>query len=146
MTLLMTTEAGYKTTGEDKHPAIDDISIFICRRNQQNVGCTSSSRGLNGFFKKKSTPAKSRDGFSAFMPVSLKCQKRAKFPGVDFLGAALKFRKRKKNLSLLVYVLHKKHEIIHFHVTVVQRQQRNVQKKCAARAYFLFCLINLLLF
>ena len=29
------------------------------------------------------------------------------FPGVDFLGTALKFRKRKKTLSPLVYVLHK---------------------------------------
>ena len=26
-------------------------------------------------------------------------------PGVDFLGTALKFRKRKKNLSLLVHIL-----------------------------------------
>ena len=29
------------------------------------------------------------------------------FPGVDFLGTALKSRKRKKNSSSLVYVLHK---------------------------------------
>ena len=29
------------------------------------------------------------------------------FPGVDFLGTALKFRKRKKISSSLVYVLHK---------------------------------------
>ena len=29
------------------------------------------------------------------------------FPGADFLGTALKFRKRKKNTSSLVYVLHK---------------------------------------
>ena len=88
--------------------------------------------------------------FSAFIPVSLKSQKRAKFPGADFLGTALKFRKRKKNLqSLLVYVLHKKREITHFHIAVVQRQQRNqrnVQEKCVAHVYFLFCLIHLLLF
>ena len=33
--------------------------------------------------------------------------KWANFPGVDFLGTTLKFRKRKKNSSSLVYVLHK---------------------------------------
>ena len=32
--------------------------------------------------------------------------KWANFPGVDFLGTTLKFRKRKKNSSSLVYVLH----------------------------------------
>ena len=45
------------------------------------------------------------------------------FPGVDFLGSALKFRKRKKNSSSLVYVFHErpiKCEIRHFHVVVVQ--------------------------
>ena len=45
--------------------------------------------------------------FSAFIPIRLKCQKWANFPGVDFLGTTLKFRKRKKNLSSLVSVLHK---------------------------------------
>ena len=33
-----------------------------------------------------------------------------------------------------------KHEIRHFHVAVVQKQERNVQKKCDARAKLLFCL------
>ena len=35
---------------------------------------------------------------------------------------------------------------MHFHIAVVQRQQRNqrnVQEKCVAHVYFLFCLINL---
>ena len=32
---------------------------------------------------------------------------KANFPGVDFLETALKFRKRKKNSSSIVYVLHK---------------------------------------
>ena len=68
--------------------------------------------------------------FSAFIPVSPKSQKRAKFPGVDFLGTALKFRKRKRHLSLLVYILYKKREIMHFHIAVVQRQQRNQRKAC----------------
>ena len=53
-----------------------------------------------------------------------------KYPsGVDFLGTALKFRKRKKNLLLLVYscMYSTECEIKHFHVVVVQWQQRNVQ-------------------
>ena len=37
-----------------------------------------------------------------------------------------------------------KHEIRHFHVTVVQKRERNVQKKRDARAKLLFCLLNLL--
>ena len=45
--------------------------------------------------------------FSSFIPIRLKCQKWANLPGVDFLVTALKFRKRKKNSSWLVYVLHK---------------------------------------
>ena len=45
--------------------------------------------------------------FSAFIPIRLKSQKWANFTGVDFLGTALKFRKRKKTSSPLVYVLHK---------------------------------------
>ena len=43
------------------------------------------------------------------------------------MGTALKFRKRKKISSSLVYVLQKR-EIRHFHVVVEQQQQRNVQK------------------
>ena len=35
---------------------------------------------------------------------NVKC--KGNFPGVDLLGTALKFRKRKKNSSSLVYVLH----------------------------------------
>ena len=56
----------------------------------------------------------------------------SKFPtGVDFLGTALEFRKRMKNLLLLVYscMCSPECEIKHFHVVVVQWQQRNVQWK-----------------
>ena len=34
--------------------------------------------------------------FVAFIPICWNCQMWANFPGVDFLGTALKFRKRKK--------------------------------------------------
>ena len=52
-----------------------------------------------------------------------------------------KLRKRNKISSLLVYVLHKR-EIRHFHVLVVQKRERNVQKS----GKLLFCLLNLLFF
>ena len=77
---------------------------------------------------------------SALISVRLKCQKYwANFPGVDFLGTALKFRKRKKNSSSLVYTSSITRKIMHFYVVVVQKRQRNVQlEKCGARANLLF--------
>ena len=36
-------------------------------------------------------------------------------------------------------------KIKQFHIVVVRKLQRNVQKKCATRAKLLFCLLNLLL-
>ena len=44
---------------------------------------------------------------SFFQTVLLLFQMQANFPEVDFLGTTLKFRKRKKNPSSLVYVLNK---------------------------------------
>ena len=45
--------------------------------------------------------------FSAFIPIRLKCKMQANFPGVDFMRTALMFRKKKKNSSSLVHLLHK---------------------------------------
>ena len=64
------------------------------------------------------------------------------FPGVDFLGTACKFRKRKKNSSLIVHVLTKKRN------WAFSRRSRAVTaKKCTqkrdAPAKLLFFLINL---
>ena len=71
---------------------------------------------------------------------------QANFSEFDFLGTALKLRKRRTVSSSLVYVLHK-HEVRHFHVVVVQKQQtEKCTKKRDARANLLFCSINLLLF
>ena len=53
-----------------------------------------------------------------------------------------KFRKRKRKRKLLcfVYLLHKQaREIRKFHVAVVQRRLRNVQKKLHACANLLLC-------
>ena len=44
-----------------------------------------------------------------------------------------------KGLYQSLETLDKTHEFRHFHVLVVQRRQRNVQKKRAARAKLLFC-------
>ena len=60
-----------------------------------------------------------------------------KFPGAEFLETAPKFRKRKKNSSACIYVLHKtSHQEI-------SRPSRSVTakkctKKCNARAELLF--------
>ena len=54
--------------------------------------------------------------------------------GAEFLSTISKFIKRRKILSLLVYVLPKR-EIRHFHVVVVQWRQRNIQKSVIHGAY-----------
>ena len=59
----------------------------------ENVTFSMNSRFLN---------------FVAFIPICRKCLMQANFPGVDNLGTALKFRKREKSSSWLVYALHKK--------------------------------------
>ena len=48
--------------------------------------------------------------------------------------------KRERKIRRGLFVSSVKREIMHFHVIVVQRQQRNVQEKCDARANLLFCL------
>ena len=80
------------------------------------------------------------------IPTRLLCQMQANSSGAEFLSTISKFIKRKKILSLLVYVLHKTCEIRHFHVVVVQWRQRNICKKGDARAKLLCCLVKLLLF
>ena len=65
----------------------------------------------------------------------------ANFPGVDFLRTALKFRERKRDSSLLVYVLHKT-----CNKAFSRRSRARTVKKCTkkrdARAKLLFCVIN----
>ena len=65
--------------------------------------------------------------FIAIIPTYLLCQMYANLTEFEFQGTIFKFRKQNKISSLPVYVLHK-HEIRHFHVVVVQKRQRNVQK------------------
>ena len=76
-----------------------------------------------------------------FYANSLKCQMQANFPGVDFLGTALKFRNRKKRIRRRFFTSFGKRAISrHFHVEVMQWGQRNVLKKRDARAKLLFWL------
>ena len=84
--------------------------------------------------------------FSSFIPVRLKCQRWANFPGVDCLGTAPKFRKRKKNSSSLVYVFHKTWNYAFSRRSRAEKAKK-CTKKCDARANVLaVCLTSLLLF
>ena len=65
--------------------------------------------------------------FVAFIPIRWKCLMWANFPEVDFLGTALKFKKRKK-IRRRLFTSPIEREIRYFHVVVVQWRQRNVQK------------------
>ena len=68
-----------------------------------------------------------------------------KLSGDEFLETAPKFRKRKKNSSSCVYILHK---TCHQEISLPSRAvtAKKYTKKCNARAELLFWLQNLLLF
>ena len=68
-----------------------------------------------------------------------------KFPGVELLETAPKFRKRKENLSSCIYVLHKMsyQEILSPNQAVTAKK---CTKKCNVRAELVFWLLSLLLF
>ena len=58
------------------------------------------------------------------------------FPRVNYSGTALKFRKRNKNPSLLVYLLHSwQFEIKHFHVVVGKQTYKKAW--CTCRVFVL---------
>ena len=69
---------------------------------------------------------------------------QVKFHGVEFLETTPKFRKRKKNSSSCVYVLHKtSHQEISRPSRAVTAKK--CTQKCNARAELLFLLLSLLL-
>ena len=80
----------------------------------------------------------------AINPTRFKCQMQVKFHGVEFLETTPKFRKRKKNSSSCVYVLHKTS-----HQEISRASRAVTAKKCTkksnARAVLLFWLLSLLL-
>jgi len=65
--------------------------------------------------------------FIALIPSRSIYQMLANFSGVEFLRTVLKFRKRQRR-SLSCVNASTNREIRQFHVEVVQRRQRNVQK------------------
>ena len=69
----------------------------------------------------------------------------ANFFGVEFYRTASKFKKRKESCCLL-FPSSTKREIRQFHVVVVQRRQRNVQKSVMHVQSCCFACLNLLLF
>ena len=82
---------------------------------------------------------------SVFIPFRFKSQKWANFPGIEFLGTALKFRKRKKNSSPLVYFLHKT-----WNCACWRRSRAYKAEKCTTKVWytckFVVCLKLQLLF
>ena len=73
----------------------------------------------------------------AIIPTRFKCQMLAKCSGVEFLETVPEFRKRKKNSSSGIYVLHKTshQEISRASRAVTAKKFTN---KCNARAELLF--------
>ena len=66
--------------------------------------------------------------FVAFIAMRRKCQMRSNFSGVDFLGTALNLESKERKFRLPLF------------------SAKKCTKKRDARANFLFCLTNLLLF
>ena len=63
------------------------------------------------------------------LTLGLFCQMYANRPEFEFHGTVPKFRKRNMyNFVVACLRSPKKHEILHSHVVVVQKRQRNVQK------------------
>ena len=69
----------------------------------------------------------------------------ANFTGVDFLRTALKIRKRKRDSSSLVYVLHKTCNWAFLRLSRA-RKVKKCTKKRDARRKLLFCVISLCFF
>ena len=82
------------------------------------------------------------------MQFHLICQMLGKFSGVKSERTASKFRKRKWKLLCYVFTFSFKpvREIRRFHVAVVQRRLRNVQKSVMQVQSCCFDNVNLLLF
>ena len=65
--------------------------------------------------------------FIAIIPMHLLCQMQANPPEAEFQGTIAKLKERNNISSLLVCVLHKLQNLA-FHVIVMQKQERKVQK------------------
>ena len=83
--------------------------------------------------------------FIAIIPTHLLCQMWANPPEAEF-QVPYPSSEREIKFRRCLFTSSIKREIRHVHVVVVQKRERNVQKKCDARAKLLFCLLNLLFF
>ena len=79
--------------------------------------------------------------FIAFIPTHLLFQLQANPPKANFKRPYLHSEREIKFHCLFMFSI--KRQIRHFHVVVVQKRERNVQK-CDAHAKLLFCSLNLL--
>ena len=70
----------------------------------------------------------SKSEFVLFIPSRLIPQMLAKFFGVKFYRKVFQCPKKGKGSCCLVFLSSTKREIRHFHIVVVQRRHRNVQK------------------
>ena len=78
--------------------------------------------------------------FVAFIPIRWKCLMWVNFPGVDFLGTAFKFEKRKKISSSLVYVSYRTWNYVFSRRSRAVTAKKCTKKRDARRANLLFCL------
>ena len=76
----------------------------------------------------------------------LLCQMLANFSGIESERTVSKFRKRKSFCAVFTYFIKRSREIRKFHVAVVQRRLRNVQKSVIVVEICCFAYLNLLLF
>ena len=76
----------------------------------------------------------------------LLCQMLANFSGIESERTVSKFRKRKSFCAVFTYFMKRSREIRKFHVAVVQRRLRNVEKSVIVVEICCFAYLNLLLF
>ena len=98
---------------------------------------------MSGNFGRMDRALSIDEGDGSGLAKNVKCRRIT--PEFEFLGTALKFRKRKKSLSSCVYLRQNTSQ------KEISRSDRAVTiekctKKCAARKKMLFALLNLLLF
>ena len=74
------------------------------------------------------------------------CQILAIFSGIESERTVFKFRERKSFCAVFTYFIKRWREIRKFHIAVVQRRLRNVQKRVVHVQSGCFASINLLLF
>ena len=89
---------------------------------------------------------RSTSNFIALIPTRTIRQMLVIFSGAEFKKTVSEFRKRKRKSLLSSFTSSTKREIRHFHVVVVQRRQRNVQKSVMHVQSCCFADLNLLLF